>query len=145
MAIALELTLTGDRISAARAYEVGLVNAVVPPDEVLPTALAYAERIAANAPLGVAACKDLVRTWVTDAAAAATKLSGVAGDGVRQRGRPRGRDGVRREARPGLASSLTCGPPCAGPTGGPRSSRSRSSPPRTSGPDRCGSGRPRPR
>ncbi len=37
--VALELTLTGDRIDAARAYALGLVNAVVPHDEVLATAL----------------------------------------------------------------------------------------------------------
>jgi enoyl-CoA hydratase/carnithine racemase len=70
LAIALELTLTGERVDARRAYEVGLVNAVVTPDEVLPTALRLAERIAANGPLGVAACKELVRLHVTDPARA---------------------------------------------------------------------------
>jgi enoyl-CoA hydratase/carnithine racemase len=66
LGIALELTLTGDTIDAGRAYELGLVNKVVAPDEVLPTALDYAERIAANGPLGVAATKELVRLAVTD-------------------------------------------------------------------------------
>ena len=37
LAVALELTLTGDLIDAARAYELGLVNAVVAPDDVLDT------------------------------------------------------------------------------------------------------------
>ena len=36
------------------------------PDDVLPTALALAERIAANGPLGVAAVKELVRLGVAD-------------------------------------------------------------------------------
>ena len=74
MAVALEIVLTGELFSATRAYEVGLVNAVVAPEEVLATALAYAERIAGNAPLGVAAGKALVPLWVTDAHAAAARL-----------------------------------------------------------------------
>lgn len=74
LSIALELALTGDTIDAARAYELGLVNVVVPPAEVLATALAYAERIAANGPLGVQAVKELVRLGVTDSARAAARL-----------------------------------------------------------------------
>jgi enoyl-CoA hydratase/carnithine racemase len=70
LAIALELTLTGDSVDAQRAYDLGLVNVVVTPDQVLPTALDYAERIAANGPLGVAATKELVHLGVTDHARA---------------------------------------------------------------------------
>ncbi len=70
LGIALEITLTGDSIDAQRAYGLGLVNSVVEPDEVLPSALAFAERIAANGPLGVAATKELVRLGVTDHARA---------------------------------------------------------------------------
>ncbi|MFC8528001.1 enoyl-CoA hydratase-related protein [Nocardia sp. NPDC057227] len=71
--IALELTLTGASITAARGYQLGLFNAVVAPDLVFATALEYAERIAANAPLGLAACKELVRLAVTDPARAAER------------------------------------------------------------------------
>lgn len=67
LALALELTLTGDPIEAARAYEIGLVNEVVAPGKVMIAALGYAERIAANAPLGMAAVKELVRLSVVDA------------------------------------------------------------------------------
>jgi enoyl-CoA hydratase/carnithine racemase len=74
LSIALEMTLTGDRVTAARAYELGLVNAVVAPGDVFATALAFAERIAENAPLGLAACKELVRLGVSDAARASEKL-----------------------------------------------------------------------
>ena len=74
LSIALEMVLTGDSISADRAYEVGLVNAVVAPDEVLGTAIFYAERIAANGPLGVAAAKELVRLGLVDAGRAAERL-----------------------------------------------------------------------
>lgn len=70
LGIALEITLTGDSIDAQRAYALGLVNSVVAPGEVLPTAVAFAERIAANGPLGVAATKELVRLGVTDHARA---------------------------------------------------------------------------
>jgi enoyl-CoA hydratase/carnithine racemase len=49
--IAMELMLTGEPISAQRAYEVGLVNKVVPRAELMRSAQSYAERIAANAPL----------------------------------------------------------------------------------------------
>lgn len=47
---ALEWALTGDRIPAERLRELGIVNRVVPSRDVLPTALALAERIAAHDP-----------------------------------------------------------------------------------------------
>lgn len=73
LSIALEMTLTGDPIDANRAYEIGLVNAVAAPEEVLATALALAERIAGNAPLGLAASKELVRLSVSDTARASAR------------------------------------------------------------------------
>ena len=74
LGVALEMTLTGDRISAQRAYDLGLVNAVVAPDEVLTKALEIAERIAANGPLGLAAVKELVRLGITDASRARERI-----------------------------------------------------------------------
>jgi enoyl-CoA hydratase/carnithine racemase len=74
LSVALEMVLTGDSIDANRAYELGLVNAVVAPEVVLETALAYAERIAANGPLGVAAGKELIRLGMADADRAAQRL-----------------------------------------------------------------------
>jgi enoyl-CoA hydratase/carnithine racemase len=73
LSVALELALTGDSITAARAYDLGLVNAVVEPADVVRTALSYAERIAANAPLSLAATKELVRLGVTDTARNSTR------------------------------------------------------------------------
>jgi enoyl-CoA hydratase len=61
LAIALELGLTGDPITASRALEIGLVNKVVPAGEVRQEAVKLAERIAENAPLGVAMTKKLMR------------------------------------------------------------------------------------
>lgn len=59
-AIAFELVLTGDAFDVKRAHELGLVNQVVPAAEVMGTALAMAERIAANAPLALAWSKQRV-------------------------------------------------------------------------------------
>ena len=54
---AMELLLRAHHIDAAEAYRVGLVNAVTPPDKLLPLARAWAEEIAGNAPLAVRANK----------------------------------------------------------------------------------------
>jgi enoyl-CoA hydratase len=66
LALALELTLTGERIDAERALALGLVNRVVPAVQALDTGIALAERIAANGPLAVRATKELVRTAAAD-------------------------------------------------------------------------------
>jgi len=66
LAVALELTLTGDLIEAPRAQSLGLINQVAPAGEVLEAAVALAERIARNGPLALAATKELVRTASTD-------------------------------------------------------------------------------
>src|SRR6476661_10971759 len=54
---AAEILLTGDPVTAPRAYEIGLVNRVVPAAELHSQVQALAERIAANAPFSVAAAK----------------------------------------------------------------------------------------
>jgi enoyl-CoA hydratase len=51
--IAVELAMTGDAVDANRAYQLGLVNELVEPDELLPAATRLAERLFANAPLAV--------------------------------------------------------------------------------------------
>ena len=55
---ALEMNLIGDPIGAEEAYEYGLVNRVVADHELLDTALAWARRLAEQAPLAVQAIKD---------------------------------------------------------------------------------------
>ena len=55
--LAMEHLLTGDPFDAATALRHGFANRVVPLDDLMPTALALAERIAANAPLSVQASK----------------------------------------------------------------------------------------
>lgn len=66
LAVALELALTGDLVDADRALALGLVNAVADPADVVEVAVGFAERIAANAPLAVAATKELVRLAAAD-------------------------------------------------------------------------------
>jgi enoyl-CoA hydratase/carnithine racemase len=58
--IALQLLLTGEPIDARRAHDVGLVNEVVPLPALRETTQQLAARIAANAPLSVAAAKRMV-------------------------------------------------------------------------------------
>jgi enoyl-CoA hydratase len=58
--IMMELLLTGEPMSARRLHELGYVNRVVPPAQLLPECVALAQRIAANAPLTVRACRALV-------------------------------------------------------------------------------------
>jgi enoyl-CoA hydratase/carnithine racemase len=58
--IMMELLLTGEPMSARRLCELGYVNHVVPGEQLLPGTLELAQRIAANAPLTVRACRALV-------------------------------------------------------------------------------------
>jgi enoyl-CoA hydratase/carnithine racemase len=60
--VAARLLLTGDLIDAAEAESLGLVNAAVEPDQVLPEALAIAARIAGAAPLSTRAILDSLRS-----------------------------------------------------------------------------------
>ncbi|MEO8691906.1 MAG: enoyl-CoA hydratase-related protein [Acidimicrobiales bacterium] len=71
LAVALELGMTGDAIDATRAWQLGLVNHVVPADEVVDRAVALATRIADNAPLAVAAMRRTMWTAAIDGGAAA--------------------------------------------------------------------------
>jgi enoyl-CoA hydratase/carnithine racemase len=64
--VALELLLTARPMTAQRAKEVGLVNSVVAPDELMAASRALAEQIAANAPLSVAASKAMIHTILED-------------------------------------------------------------------------------
>jgi len=58
---AAEMILTGDTYTAAEAKGMGLVNKVVPADQVLEEALRLADRVAANPPRAVRLAKRLLR------------------------------------------------------------------------------------
>jgi enoyl-CoA hydratase len=60
-ALALEMLLTGDPVSAERAAAMGLVNRVVDDGGALEAAVGLATAIAANGPLAVAATKRVVQ------------------------------------------------------------------------------------
>jgi len=62
--LAKEYAFTGDRISAQRAAEIGLANHVVADDEVLPSALATAKKIAALPRQAVEATKRVLNLHV---------------------------------------------------------------------------------
>jgi enoyl-CoA hydratase/carnithine racemase len=59
MSMAMEMLLTGDRIDAARAKEIGLVSRVVAPAALLLTAEQIAERIGQNGPIAIRLTKEL--------------------------------------------------------------------------------------
>lgn len=56
-----ELSLTGELIDGERAYRIGLLNRLVPREEVLPTAIAEAEKLAAVPPTAMRLTKERFR------------------------------------------------------------------------------------
>jgi enoyl-CoA hydratase / 3-hydroxyacyl-CoA dehydrogenase len=72
---ALEMNLVGDAIGAEEAYVFGLVNRVVLDHELLDTALAWARRLAGQAPLAVGAIKEVSGTADLDAGIEAEKAA----------------------------------------------------------------------
>ena len=71
---ALEMLLTGSRIDAAEAYRIGLVNKVLPHDELMGSAMELAHGLAAKAPVA--------REFILDAVSRGTGLSVSDGQGV---------------------------------------------------------------
>ncbi|MBI3325620.1 MAG: enoyl-CoA hydratase/isomerase family protein [Nitrospinae bacterium] len=59
LSAAMELLLTGERITAQEACRLGIVNRVVPPADLIPTARRLAEKICENGPLAVRVTKEL--------------------------------------------------------------------------------------
>jgi enoyl-CoA hydratase len=57
---AAEILMTGENIDAQEAYRIGLVNKVVPYDELMPAAREMAARIASRGPLGIQATKEAI-------------------------------------------------------------------------------------
>jgi enoyl-CoA hydratase len=75
-ATALEIVMTGEQISAARAHQLGLVNRLVPADRVVDEALALADVINANSPTAVRVGRRLVRESASGTEADGWRLTG---------------------------------------------------------------------
>jgi enoyl-CoA hydratase/3-hydroxyacyl-CoA dehydrogenase len=75
---ALEMNLTGDPISAGEAYEYGLANRVVPDHELLDTAIAWARKLASQAPVAIEQIKQVSAAGDLDAGIEAEKRAFVA-------------------------------------------------------------------
>jgi enoyl-CoA hydratase len=63
-AVAMELALTGEFISAQRAHDLGLIARVTPKGGAVTAALELAATISENAPLSVAASKQVIKSGV---------------------------------------------------------------------------------
>jgi enoyl-CoA hydratase len=85
LAVALEMGLTGDLVTASEAKQFGLVNRAVPAGEVREAALTLAGRIAENGPLGVAMTKKLMRArrWAEPEEVESVFRSADAAEGAR--------------------------------------------------------------
>ncbi|MDK1374328.1 MULTISPECIES: enoyl-CoA hydratase/isomerase family protein [unclassified Sinorhizobium] len=99
--IAMRLLLTGERIDAARAYDIGLVTELAPEDELEAAVAKVAATIASNGPLAV----QLVKMLATEAAdmttAQAFRLSELAWGVLRDsEDRREGRIAFREKRRP---------------------------------------------
>jgi enoyl-CoA hydratase len=74
--VAMEMALTSDPITAEQGHELGLVARLADPGQASAVALELAERIAENAPLAVAASKQIIRASRGVAEEDAWKLQG---------------------------------------------------------------------
>jgi enoyl-CoA hydratase len=72
--VALEILLSGDMITAERAFEIGLVNRVVPAAELLAEAKKLAHALAAKAPIAVRYILDAVNHGLESPFAAGEQL-----------------------------------------------------------------------
>jgi enoyl-CoA hydratase/carnithine racemase len=84
VATALEMVMTGEPLTAARAYELGLVNRVVPSGQSVQMALELAKLICQAAPLSVQLSKKLVRTAIAQGEESLFALLDELGPAVRR-------------------------------------------------------------
>jgi E-phenylitaconyl-CoA hydratase len=75
--IAMELILTGDRIDAETALRAGIVSRMVPAEDLMPTAMQIATRIAGHAPLAVRAVKEVALAAMDETFDQSMRLGGT--------------------------------------------------------------------
>ena len=113
-AVAAEMLLAGEDLPARRAYELGLVNHVVPDGQALTKAREIAARIAANGPLAVKAILATLRETETLLGRGRLRDRAAARHaGHALGGRARGSARVPREAEARVQGSLTAQRPSA--------------------------------
>ncbi|MGK0617447.1 enoyl-CoA hydratase/isomerase family protein [Meiothermus cerbereus] len=83
---AKELLLTGKLVSALEAYRMGLVNRVVPAEQVLDEALALAQEVATNAPTSLSLTKELLNALPGMGLEDGFRLASIANAWVRETG-----------------------------------------------------------
>ncbi|WP_027893836.1 enoyl-CoA hydratase/isomerase family protein [Calidithermus chliarophilus] len=83
---ARELLLTGKLVSAQEAFRMGLVNKLVPAEQVLEEALAFAREITANAPASVSLTKELLNALPGMGLEDGLRLASIANAWVRETG-----------------------------------------------------------
>ena len=105
---ALEMNLVGDPIGADEAFDFGLVNRVVPDHELLDSALAWARRLAEQAPLAVEAIKE--RLGQGRPRRGHRGREGRVRAGLRVRRRPRGHQRLPRQAQAELDGRVSVVP-----------------------------------
>ena len=76
--IYMEIVLTGKPIDAQRAYEIGLVNRVVEPADLMQAAIAMAQVVLEGAPLSVKAARETVMLATEMGRSAALKAASAA-------------------------------------------------------------------
>jgi len=81
---AMELLLTAKLIEAAEAARIGLVNRVLPAEQLMPWALETAQTIATNSPTAVQAVKQQISSTIADHARSREALEQELGDRVRR-------------------------------------------------------------
>jgi enoyl-CoA hydratase/carnithine racemase len=81
---AMKLLLTAEMVSAEEAMRIGLINEIVPADELIERALSIAETIAGNSPLAVQAVKQHISAGFAEQALAREAVEQVHGDRVRE-------------------------------------------------------------
>ena len=104
---AMELLLCADQVPAQRAYEMGLLNEVCRPADLMERAYDYAYRITANGPFAIRKTKESVlRGLATDMKEAYRIESEISGEVFSSEDAKEGPQRVRREARAELAEPL---------------------------------------
>lgn len=83
---AKELLLTGRLVPASEAYRMGLVNRIVPPEQLLDEALALAQEVGANAPTSLSLTKELLHALPGMGLEDGFRLAAVANAWVRETG-----------------------------------------------------------